>query len=80
MFTAMSHWSDLRSLALPHHQYWDLTGTPLGYPAVALCDGDPVALDLQNQPLLMLEQLMDEVDIGVGQLKTLDLDLDLGGS
>ena len=69
----MSHWSDLRSLALPHHQYWDLTGTPLGYPAVALCHECPAALNLQDWPLHTLQQFIDGVDVGVGQFKALDL-------
>ena len=39
---------------LLHYQYWILTGTPLGYPVVALCHGDPAALDLQGQSLYAL--------------------------
>jgi hypothetical protein len=38
----------------------------LGYPIVALCHGDPAALDLQNWPLHTLQQLIDEVDVGIG--------------
>ena len=53
-------------------------GTPLGYPVVALCHGDPAVLNLQGQPLHSLQQSIDGIDDGVGQLKALDLDL--GGS
>ena len=74
----MSHWSGLRSLFLLHHQYRILTRTPLGYPVVALCHGDLVALDLQDQLLHTLQQFIDGIDVGVGQLKSLDLGL--GGS
>ena len=54
-------------------QFWILTGTPLGYPVVALCHGDPAALDLHDQSLHTLKQFIDGVD--VGQLKALDLSL-----
>ena len=60
------------------YQYWIFTGTPLGYPAVALCHGDPAAFVLQDQPLHVLEQFIHGVDVGVGQPKPLDLGL--GGS
>jgi hypothetical protein len=63
---------------LLHYQYWIFTGTPLGYPAVALCHGDPAAFVLQDQPLHVLEQFIHGVDVGVGQPKPLDLGL--GGS
>ena len=59
-------------------QYWIVTGTPLRYPVVALCHGDPVALDLQGWLLRMLQQFIDGVDVGVGQQEVLDLGL--GGS
>jgi len=36
---------------LLHYQYWILSGTPLGYPVVALCCGDPAALHLQGWAL-----------------------------
>ena len=38
----------------------------------------PAALDHQDRPFHVLQQFMDDVDFGVGQLKTLDLGL--GGS
>ena len=34
-----------------------------------------MALDLQDWPLHMLQQLIDGVDVGVDQLKSLDLGL-----
>lgn len=30
---------------LLHYQYWILTVTPLVYPVIALCHGDPIVLD-----------------------------------
>jgi len=78
--TAMSHWSGSRPLVSATPSI--LTGTPLcdnnSYPAVALCHGDPAALDLQDWPLHMLQHLTDGVDFGVSQLKAPGLDL--GGS
>ena len=41
-------------------------GAPLGYPVVVLCHGDPVVLDLYVHPLHVLQQFVDEVDVGVG--------------
>lgn len=32
-------------------------------------------MDLQDQPLYQLQQLIDGVDVGVGQLRALDLGL-----
>ena len=63
---------------LLHYQSWILTKSPLGYPAVALCHEDPAALDLQDWSLHTLQQFIDRVDVGVGQLKALNLGL--GGS
>ena len=54
------------------YQYQTITRTPLRYPVVALCHGDPAALDLQDWPLHMLQQFIDEVDVEVGQFKALD--------
>lgn len=51
------------------------TGTPLGYPVAVLCHGDPAALYLQIWPLHMLQQFIDEVDVGVGQIIALVLGL-----
>ena len=45
---------------------------------IALCHEDPAALELQDWTLHTLQQFIDGVDVGVGQLKALDLGL--GGS
>ena len=55
-----------------------LTRTPLRYPVVALCHRDLTALAMQNWPLHVLQQFISGADVGVGQLKALDLGL--GGS
>ena len=58
------------------YQYWILTGTPLGYPAIALSHGDPQALNLQDQPLYILQQqFIGGEEVWVGQTKALDLGL-----
>lgn len=72
----MSHWS-VQGLWLLHHQYWALTEPPLGYPVVALCNGDPAALDLQVRFIHMLQQFIYEVAFGVEQLRALVLCLDI---
>ena len=47
MFIEMTHWSAIRPLwLLLLHQYWNLTGTPLRFPVLALCHGDLLILDL----------------------------------
>lgn len=45
------------------------------YPLV-LCPKNPAILNMQFIPLPMLQQFIDEVDIRVGQLIALVLDLD----
>ena len=55
---------------LLHHQYWILTRTPLRYPVVAMCHGDPAALDLQDRPLHMFHQFINVVDAGVVNSKS----------
>lgn len=45
----------------------------LVHPAVALSPGDPMALVLLGQHLCKLQQLIDGVDVGLGQLKAMDL-------
>lgn len=42
-------------------------------PVAALCHGAPAALDLQVMSLHMLQQFIDEVDVGVGHLTVLVL-------
>ena len=51
---------------------------PLRYPVVVLGHGDTAALDLQDQPLHSLQQFIDEANVGVHQLRALDLGF--GGS
>lgn len=46
---------------------------PLTYPLVALCHGDLIVLNLKVWPLHGLQQFIDGVDVGVHQLKALDL-------
>lgn len=45
----------------------------LQYPAVALCHEELAALALQDGTLYTLQQSTDGVDVGMGQLKVLDL-------
>lgn len=61
-------------LLVLYYQYWILTGAPLGNPVVSLWPGDSSALDLQDC-LHALQPFIDRVDVGKGQLKTLDLGL-----
>ena len=51
-----------------------VTGTFLGSPGVALCQREALALVLQDRTLHMLRQFIEKVDVGVSQLKALDLD------
>ncbi|KAL6047308.1 hypothetical protein STEG23_007643, partial [Scotinomys teguina] len=44
-------------------RYWAFTGTLLGHPAVVLCHGDVVALDLQYWSLNLLQQIIDKLDV-----------------
>lgn len=67
--------SGLKPLASPHYHYCILTRTPLQYSAVALDQGDPPALVLQDQTAHMLQQLIDGTDVLKGQFKVLDLGL-----
>lgn len=74
MFIELSHCSGSRPLDSPADQYWILTGTPLGYPAIALSHGDPQALNLQDQPLYILQQqFIGGEEVWVGESKALDL-------
>lgn len=55
------------SLTLSCHQYCILTRTPLGYPPVAPCHADPVALGQQDQPFCMLQPgVTDDTDFWGG--------------
>ena len=50
-------------------------GTPSRCSVVAPCCGDPAALGLYVWPLPQLQQFIDEVNVGVRQLKAMDLGL-----
>lgn len=60
---------------LLHYWTWALIKAPPGYPVVALCCGDPTALDLQIRSLHIFQQTIDGVDDGAGQFITLGLGL-----
>lgn len=60
----------LWDLGFCDHQYWILSGTPSGYPVVVLSHGDPAALNQQDSPFHVPQQFTDNVDFGVGQLKS----------
>ncbi|KAL6038852.1 hypothetical protein STEG23_017079, partial [Scotinomys teguina] len=62
-------------LLLQHHQHWTLTETSLRYPTLALSNGDPAVMVLLDQSLLTPQQVIDGINVGVGQLKALDVDL-----
>jgi hypothetical protein len=51
------------------------SGFSLGFLLDILCHGDPATLILQGWLLHMFQQFIDGVDVGVGQLKALDLSL-----
>lgn len=59
-------------------QYLTLIKSPLLCPVVVLSHGDSVAMFLQEWSLYMLQQVIDEIDVGACQLKALDVGL--GGS
>lgn len=48
---------------LLHYQYWALIRIPLVYPVVSPCQGELAALGLQDQPLQVLQQILDRVDV-----------------
>lgn len=73
-FITMSHWSGPRPRAFATPSILVLHQAPLRYPVVALCHGDPAALNLQGQPFDKVQQFRGGVDVGVGQLKALDLE------
>ena len=74
MLTVMS-WSGTRSLVSVIPSILTLIGAPLGYPVVALCHGDPAALDLQDWLFHGTQPFTDDIDLGIGQHRTLDLSL-----
>jgi hypothetical protein len=78
MFIAISHWFSLRSLVSVAASIldppWD--SSQLGY-LVALHHGDPTVFNLQDQPFGSPQQFTDDVDFGLGQVKALDLGLDV---
>jgi hypothetical protein len=78
MFISMSQWSGLRPLASVTSSISDLIGTPPSYPVVALCHGDPAALEQQDWLFQESQTFTDGIDFGVGRLRALDLSL--GGS
>lgn len=53
---------------LLNNRYWTLIGTPLKYPVVVLCYGDPSSLVLQDQSCHMLQQFINTVDVGWANL------------
>ena len=69
------HWCESKPLALLYHQYWILPRMHLRYPVVALCHGDPAALEEQHWSIHLLQQFIAGVDDGVGQVKALYLGL-----
>ena len=66
---------NLKPLALLYHQDWILPRMHLRYPVVALCHGDPAALEEQHWSIHLLQQFIAGVDDGVGQVKALYLGL-----
>lgn len=75
LLITVSHWSGSSLWLVLHHQYWVLTRSPFRFPVVALCHGDPEVQNLQDLPLHTFQQFTDGADIGVSQLKALDLSL-----
>ena len=51
------------------------SGTPPSYPVVALCYGDPAALEQQDWPFPTSHPLANDIDLGMGQFRALDLGL-----
>ena len=74
----MCCWSGQGLWLLLHHQYWTLTEMPLRYPAVGLNHRNPLGMVLQDWSLHVLQQVIDGVVVGMGQIKTLHVGL--GGS
>ena len=77
-FITMCHWSCLRPLASATLSVLDPHLDSSVHPIVALWHGEPATLDVLDLPRHMLQQCIDGIDTGVGQLRVLDLSL--GGS
>lgn len=52
---------------LSHNHHWTLTETPARYPAGTPSHVDPVAIIPQDGSLHMFQQVLDGVDVMVGQ-------------
>ena len=75
MFPTMSHWSVWSPLV---SATLSILGPHLDFSWVSHCalyHGDLEALVTQDLPLHVLQQVIDGVDVGVSQLKALDLGL-----
>ena len=72
MFIAMSHWSVSRPLASATPSVLDPHWDSCQISCWCTVLRDLKALGLQGQPF-MLQQFIDRADVGVGQLKALDL-------
>ena len=59
-------------------KYWILTKTSPGYPVVALCHGDPAALEQRDWLFHASQPFADDIELAVGQFAALLMDL--GGS
>jgi hypothetical protein len=55
-------------------------GTPLTHSVDALCHGDPVVLDPQDQSFPELQQIIDGTDVGAGVKEERHLSLVLWAS
>lgn len=78
VFIAMIHWSGLR---LRNSTTCSMLATPRtlrGHSVGALCCGHPAALGLWVRFLHMVQQIVDGMDVGLGQVITLGLGLGLG--
>lgn len=58
-----------------HHQFLNISQPTLEYPAVVLSHGDPAAIILPDKSHHTLRQVIDRVDVGVDQLKALNVAL-----
>jgi hypothetical protein len=72
MFIAMRHWCGSRPLSSATLLMLD---PHLDSSWISCCHQDPAALDLQDQPFHALQQVIDGVNVGVGQFRALVLSL-----